>query len=206
MEEAVKIPNVFDDEQVYVGEVYAKALVGAAKQANSVDAVVDQLTSLVRDVLNKQPAFEFALSSPKISQEQIASMLDRAFGGRVDGTLLRFLKVLCRRGRLGFLRSIESAASRLRDEAQGRLRVTVVTATPLSDAEHKTLQATLAKSFQADVSLAAEVDSKILGGLIIRVGDTVYDGSIDGRLNMLRQAATTRTEQAIREKVGSLAS
>ncbi len=119
MEEAAKIPNVFDDEQVYVGEVYAKALVGAAKAANSVDVVVDQLTSLVRDVLNKQPAFEFALSSPKISQDQIASMLDRAFGGRVDVTLLRFLKVLCRRGRLGFLRSIEAAASRLRDEAQG---------------------------------------------------------------------------------------
>ncbi len=60
--------------------------------------------------MNKQPAFEFALSSPKISQDQIASMLDRAFGGRVDVTLLRFLKVLCRRGRLGFLRSIEAAA------------------------------------------------------------------------------------------------
>lgn len=206
MEEAVKIPNVFDDEQVYVGDVYAKALIGAATQAGALDAVVDQLSAIIQTGLNAKPAFEFALSSPKISQEQRAALLDRVFSGRVDTTLLRFLKVLCRRGRLGFLRSIEKAASRMRDEIHGRLRVTVVTATAMSDTEKQSLQATLTKSFKKEVKMTAEVDPSILGGLIVRVGDTVYDGSIDGKLNLLKNNAALKAEQALREKIGSLAS
>ncbi len=153
MEEAVQIPNVFDDEQQYVGEVYAKALIGAAKSAGSLDAVVDQLASLVTDVLDKKPAFEFALSNPKVSAEQRFELLDKVFANRVDSTLLRFLKVLCRRGRLGFLRSIQRAASRMRDEASGRLQVTVVTATKLTPEELKQLQSTLSASFAKDVTI-----------------------------------------------------
>lgn len=205
MEEAVKIPTVFDDEQQYVGEVYAKALIGSAKTAKNLDVVVDQLSALVGDVLDKKPAFEFALSSPKVSAEQRFALLDRVFANRVDTTLLRFLKVLCRRDRLGFLRSIEKAATRMRDEELGRLRVTVVTANKLSDQELQTLQATLTTTFKKQVSLTSKVDPSILGGLIVRVGDTVYDGSVDGRLNLLRKATAMKAEQAIRDRIGSLA-
>ncbi len=206
MEEVVQIPDVFDDEQQYVGEVYAKALIGAAKAAGVLDVVVDQLSSLIREVLSKNSTFEFALSSPKVSNEQRFELLDRVFSGRIDATLLRFLKVLCRRGRLGFLRSIEQAATRMRDEAAGRLRVTVVTASALSAEQRSNLQSTLSTAFKKEVSIHSEVDPSILGGLVIRVGDTLYDGSVDGKLTQLRKATAQKTEQAIRDRIGTLAS
>ena len=205
MDTSAKIETVFDDEQQHVGEVYAKALIGAATTAGSLEVVIDQLHSLVEDVFKKKPEFEMALSSPSVSQEQKNALLDRVFSNRIDVTLLRFLKILCRRNRLGSIRSIEEAASRMRDEALGRVRVTVVTASPISAAELTALEEKLSKTFNAKVSLTAQVDPKILGGLVIRIGDTVYDGSIDGRLQQLKKVAASKAEQTIREKIDTLA-
>ena len=204
--EEVRIANVFDDEQQYVGEVYAKALIGAATTSGNLDGICSQLTSVVTDILDRQPKFEAALSSPKVSQDARARLLDKVFSGKVDPTLLTFLKVLCRRGRLGFLRAIERAASRMRDDAMGRKRITVTTATALSAPEQASLLEQLKKTFKSEVSLSMQVEPSILGGLIIRDGDTVYDGSVDGKLRLLKKATMGRAEQSIREKIGSLTS
>lgn len=204
--EDVRIENVFDDEQQYVGEVYAKALIGAASKAGVLDAACGQLTSIIRDVLDKQPKFEAALISPKVSAESRFRLLDKAFGGRADKTLLTFLKVLCRRGRLGFLRAIERAASRMVDDAQGRKRIVVTTATPMPESDQNALKQQLKNMFRSEVSITYVVQPSILGGVIIRDGDTVYDGSVDGKLQLLKKATVGRAEQAIRESIGAMTS
>jgi F-type H+-transporting ATPase subunit delta len=203
--EDTRIENVFDDEQQYVGEVYAKALIGAATAAGKLDLVCDQLSSVVSDILDRQPKFEAALSSPNISQEDRAKLLDKVFGGKLEVTLLTFFKVLCRRGRLGFLRSIERAASRMRDDAMGRKRITVTTATAMNEKEQSALLQQLKGMFKTEVSLTAQVDPSVLGGIVIRDGDTVYDGSVEGKLQQLKKATMGRAEQTIRERIGQLA-
>ena len=99
-EQANKIATVFDSEQQHVGQVYARALLSAAKEVNSLDRAVDELESLVVDVLDKQPALELALANPKMPAEDKMSLLDRVFGKNMDTTLLKFLKVVCRRHRM----------------------------------------------------------------------------------------------------------
>ena len=106
-----KIATVFDSEEQHVGQLYARALLQAASSDGQVDVVVDQLESFVGDVLAKTPSLETILSNPKMSADDKIGILDRVFSGSMNGTLLKFLKVLCRRQRVQFVRAIARSAA-----------------------------------------------------------------------------------------------
>ncbi len=200
------IPTVFDDEHQHVGEIYAKALIGAAKASGNADVVVQHLTSIVTDILNRSPVFESALSSPKLSSSEKMALMDKVFRGKVDPTLLNFLKVLCSRQRIGFIRGIQQAVVKMQDEAMGRLRVVVTTAVPLEEKQKTVLADTLRSRFGKDIALTSRTDPSLIGGMVIRIGDTVYDSSIHGRLLLQRKQVEERAEQQLRTKLDSLVS
>jgi len=204
--ETIKIDTVFDDESLHVGQVYAKALLAAAGTDFSIDQVVEELKSVVTDVLNKQPALDAIFANPRIDVASKVSMLDRIFASRISPTLLNFLKVVARRRRLGMLRSIEKSVGIMRDAATGRLQVLLTTAEPLDATSMESIRTALSLKFKAAVSVSNKVDPSILAGLVIRVGDVVYDGSVDGQLKNLRNATVAKAEQSIRDRLGSLAS
>ncbi len=206
MSETIKNDSVFDDESMHVGPLYAKALLAAVGASGNVDAVMEQFHSLIHDVFDKQPVLEMALANPKVPSDEKVRVLDKAFAGKMDATLLKFLKVVSRRGRLNTLRGIYHSASSLRDEAVGRVRVLVTTAQSLDATALMSLKEKLEKLFKKDVAITSKVDATVLGGLIVRVGDMVFDGSVDGQLKLLKKATLAKAEIAIREKLSSLAS
>ena len=106
MSEAQVNTAVFDEESMYIGPVYAKALLAAVGPSGDADGLMTQFKSFIQDVLDKQPALEAALANPKISAEEKIRILDKVFAGKMDPTLLTFLKVLSKRGRLNVLRGI----------------------------------------------------------------------------------------------------
>ena len=206
MSENQKNESVFDDESMHVGPIYAKALLAAIGSSGNVDALMEQFHSLIHDVFDKQPGLEMALANPKLPSDEKIRVLDKAFGGKMDATLLTFLKVVSRRGRLSAIRGIYRAAAALRDEAIGRVRVLVTTSQPLDAVALSSLKEKLQNLFKKEVAITTKVDATILGGLIVRVGDMVFDGSVDGQLNLLKKATLAKAEIAIREKLSSLAS
>lgn len=206
MSESKQTTTVFDDESMHVGQVYAKALLAATEAVGNVDVMVTQFESFVHDVLDKQPALEAALANPKLASEEKIRVLDKAFAQNMDITLLKFLKVLAIRRRFGAIRSVYQSVSNLRDEAIGRLRILVTTAQPIDAAALESLKSKLANIFKKEVILNTKVDASVLGGLLIRVGDVVYDGSVDGQLKQLRAATIAKAEQTIRDKLSTLAS
>ena len=206
MSEIQKNDSAFDDESMHVGPIYAKALLAAVGSTGNVDSVMEQFHSLIHDVFDKQPVLEMALANPKLASDEKIRVLDKVFAGKMDATLLTFLKVVSRRGRLNAIRGIYRAAASLRDEAVGRVRVLVTTAQKLDEAALKSLKEKLQNLFKKDVAITCKVDATILGGLIVRVGDMVFDGSVDGQLNLLKKATLAKAEIAIREKLSSLAS
>ncbi len=206
MSEIQKNDSAFDDESMHVGPIYAKALLAAVGSTGNVDSVMEQFHSLIHDVFDKQPVLEMALANPKLASDEKIRVLDKVFAGKMDATLLTFLKVVSRRGRLNAIRGIYRAAASLRDEAVGRVRVLVTTAQKLDEAALKSLKEKLQNLFKKDVAISCKVDATILGGLIVRVGDMVFDGSVDGQLNLLKKATLAKAEIAIREKLSSLAS
>ena len=205
-EQVSQVATVFDSEEQHVGQVYAKALLQAAKSSNKVDVVVEQLESFVTDVLSKNAAVDFFLSNPKQSVDSKIGLLDRVFGGKMDSILLNLLKVLCRRHRIQFVRGVSRAAAELRDEIAGRVQVHVTTSAPIDASTESALIAKLKTTLDKDVRLVKKIDPSIIGGLVVRVGDTVFDGSVDGQLRVLRRELTSKTDASIREMSNRLVS
>lgn len=204
MEQQSLHANVFDIEDQQVAALYGKALLGAA--GSRVEQIVGELESIVKDCLNRFPKLETAFASPRISEEEKDALIGRIFGGKVDKVLLNFMKVLARRRRLGSLRAIQAAVSEMRDEQLGRLRVKVTSAQPLTDAQKKEITANLKTKFGKEVVLLEKVDAGLLGGIILRIGDRVYDGSVQGKFQTLRRAVASGVEKAIRDQYSSLLS
>jgi F-type H+-transporting ATPase subunit delta len=196
--------TALDGDEQQVGMLYAKALLGAA--GSDTDAIVSQLEAVVKECFDRFPAFEQALGSPNIAQEEKEAMLDRIFGGKVHKLLLNFVKVLCRRGRAGSLRAVQVTASLLRDEQLGRLHVQVISALPLSDAQRSAIGAQLKTAFGKEAVLEEKTDSALLGGVILRIGDKVYDGSVQGKLQQMRQTVLSGVQRSMRNSFDSLIS
>ncbi len=187
---------VLDTDAQQLGVVYAKAILGAAEKAGATDALVEEFDSLLRDVLDKSPQFESLLTSGFLSQEEKVGVLDRALGDQASPLLLNFLKVLAQRDRLDCLRAVHAAVKELYEEMRGRQAVVVRTAAPIDDALAEELAQQLWKALGCEPVLQSEVDPSLVGGLILRIGDTVYDGSV---ASQLRRARAQMIERSIHE-------
>ncbi len=196
--------TALDGDEQQVGALYAKALLGAA--GGKTDEIVSQLEAVVQECLNRFPALEQALGSPNIAQEEKEAMLDRIFGGKLDKLLLNFIKVLCRRGRAESLRAVQVTASMLRDEQLGRLHVQVTSALALDDAQRSAIRTQLKSAFGKDAMLEESIDAALLGGIVLRIGDKVYDGSVLGKMQQLRQSVLSGVQRSMRSNFDSLIS
>jgi F-type H+-transporting ATPase subunit delta len=197
--------TVFDTGRQHLGKVYAKGLLAAADKAGVTEAVLGELRSLVDDVLDKLPKFAAALESPRLSHEEKLSLLDRAFRGKMNPLLLNFLKVVSRHGRLDCLRAIEHEARQLYNEARGRLEVHVRTAEPVDQDLLASITQRLSEALKSELDVHSEVDPELLGGVVVRVGDTVYDGSVANRLERLRAVTLAKTQQEMRHALARFA-
>ncbi len=196
--------TALDSDQQQVGALYAKALLGSA--GDSVDSIVTELEAVVDECLTRHPMLEQALASPRISQEQKENMLDRIFSGRIDSRLLNFLKILCRRGRISSLRAIQMTATVMREEQLGKQRITVTSAQPLSDEQRTQIANRLRDAYGIDAILIEKIDAALLGGIILRIGDQVLDGSVQGKMKSIRTAVASGVQRAIRDNYESLLS
>ena len=158
-----------------------------------------ELESLITDVFDRLPRFEQALASPRIDYERKEQMLDRALRGKMTPLLLNFLKVVTRRGRLNSLRSISRAAHVELRRLRGRIEVQVQSAAPLDAATQALVAQRLTAVLGRQVELQLEVAPELVAGLVIRVGDTVYDGSVANRLARLGEEIVSRATQKIRQ-------
>ena len=193
--------TVLDSAEQHLGGVYAKALLGACDKAGNTSAVLEELDGLLDDVLAKLPDFRTTLCSPRVPHEEKVRLIDAAFGGKVSVELLNFLKVVSSHGRFDCLEAMRQAFHQQYNESTNRIAVKVQTAEPLDEASLQAMSERLKASLGADVILSTSVDPDLIGGLVIRIGDTVYDGSVANRLVQLRNSALQQTIQEIRQSL-----
>jgi F-type H+-transporting ATPase subunit delta len=195
-----------DTSAVQLGRVYARALLGAAEKASVSDRVLEELASFVRGTLKQSASLKEVLVSPRISSGEKIRVLDRLLGSRSHPVLAKFLKVVAARERLAILPEILASAEKLRDEVVGRVSVEVRSATPLSDATRQSVIQRLGDAFKKQIQLRESVDPALLGGLVIRLGDTVYDASVAGRLDATAAAMREGFAKRLRSGVVGAAS
>ncbi|GIW97493.1 MAG: hypothetical protein KatS3mg111_0826 [Pirellulaceae bacterium] len=204
MTESTNHLTALDNEARLLGKLYGRALLDASGQ--QVDEVLAELSAVVVEILDRFPRFEELLRSPRITAEEKERMLDRIFSGRVSGLLLNFLKVLCRRQRIGYLRAITAVAQELRNEQLGRMQVVVRTPQPLSDDQRARIREALRQRFGKEAELVEQVDSNLLGGVVLVIGDQVIDGSVTGMLDAMEGQILQRVQRAVREQAQTLVS
>ena len=161
-----------------VAKIYAQAVVEAADAAGCRREVLAELGTLARGVLPQVPEAAAVFASPKVPAEEKARIIDRLTAGRMSATTVNALHVLARHGRLGLLGAVVEAAERLADERDGRKQATFTTAVPLDPAEQARIVAETEQALSASLTPAFVVDPTIIGGLVVRVGDTIYDQSV----------------------------
>ena len=126
------------------------------------------------------------LGSPDVDRAKAVDIVSATAGG--GEPFARFLAVLADNDRLTLLPQVSARFGKLRQRAENRLDVRVVSAVALDDDQASRLSAALAKRFDCDISLSNEVDASVLGGAVIYAGDQVIDGSLKGRLENLESS------------------
>jgi F-type H+-transporting ATPase subunit delta len=189
MTEPVQVHHatVFDDATRHVARIYAEALLSAADKRQQMQEVLEQFESLAHDVLGREPAFALFLASAVVSRDKKREALRRAFEGKINETLYNFLLVLNDHERLGVIREIAVIMREIYERRAGRIPVQVRTATPLADDQRERLRQELREKFGREPVLDVRIDPELLGGLVVRVEDWVYDGSVRARLERIRK-------------------
>jgi F-type H+-transporting ATPase subunit delta len=167
---------------------YATALFGLARDARQLDAVGTSLATL-RETLRDSEDFRAMTSSPLISREQATgAVAATAAAMRLDPITTNFLGVIAQNRRLGQLPAIIRAFNLLAANHRGETTAEVTSAHPLDDGQVAALKNNLKSRLGRDVAVDLAVDPTILGGLVVKVGSQMIDGSIRTKLNSLAQA------------------
>jgi F-type H+-transporting ATPase subunit delta len=189
--------TVMDVTEERIARVYAGAFMAVAARAGDATALVEEVDSLVNDVLARHPRIEEAFRSALVSPDEKEQMLDRILKGRASTTVLNFVKVLARHGRLPVLRQIASILKKLDADRRGLTDVEVRVAAPIDGNLQTELMNKLRKTLGGEPVLHVQVDPSLIAGLVIRVGDRVYDGSVKTQLEHARRAMIDRITETI---------
>ena len=178
-----------------VARRYARALNEDAAEKNAVKEVDDDI-AMIEESMEGSPELRRFFADPMINAEKKGNVINALFEKRVHATTLSFLQLLTRKRRENLFPEIVGAYNKLRNEQLGVVEALVRVALPLSDAEEKKVKEGIEKLTGKKVQLRTEVDAAIMGGIIIRVGDMVYDGSVLHQLDSLKDRLKLSTFSA----------
>ena len=162
---------------------YAKAAFELAQGGQAL-AAWDDMLGLASEIASDESMVGL-LDSPLVSSAQAPSIISDAPGDVFDSQFNGYLSVLADNDRLPLLPQITTLFRQLREEAEKRLSVKVVSAVPLDEDQAGRMKDALARRFDCDIQLENEVDAAVIGGAVVYAGDQVIDGSLRGRLQKM---------------------
>ena len=168
---------------------YAEALLTLAQRAEDLDGWGAMIGGLADAVQGDQRLTTF-LAAPQVAASEKKAILERAFGDIAPRTLVRFLQKLVDNRRQMLLPDIATEYANLVDEAMGRVHAQVTVAREASEADRARIAEQLTEALGKTVVPHVIVNPAILGGIVVKVGDTVMDGSVRKRLSLLRTRLT----------------
>ena len=167
---------------------YARALLAVTENVEDVEG---SLLSL-KEVYRTNDAFRRALHEPRIPRSKRMSLLRKPFEGKLGKPFEEFLDLLVDKHRVDLIPDIADAFDRLADASRGVVRVQVRSWKPLDSKMQATLQAKLVEITKRKVEMDVQTDPSLKGGMLVKIGDTVIDGSVASRLKELRERLMER--------------
>ncbi|CAI8035715.1 ATP synthase subunit delta [Geodia barretti] len=168
-----------------IAKPYARALYSAATEEDILDRIVEDVNQVLQLTQDSEDFDQF-LTNPILSPQFKSEMFQQLLSEAVQPLTLNFLLLLALKQRERSLVAILQMFLEIVDLQAGRLVAQVTSAVPLTDAQKTTLSQQLSNYSEAEVRLELNEDATIQGGVIVRLGDTVFDGSIASQLQRMR--------------------
>ncbi|MCG8324462.1 MAG: F0F1 ATP synthase subunit delta [Thiotrichales bacterium] len=170
-------------EKATIARPYAQAAFDLAQEENALDqwaALLQRLGNVISDMQMRA-----VINNPKLEQDRLISLITGLCGDTVFDSGNKFIRVLIDAGRLAVAPEIGKLFEAKRAAAIGLSEVTVTSAYPLSDDQRDQIKSIMADRLGTQVEVNSTVDESLIGGVIIRSGDSVVDASLRGRLDEL---------------------
>ena len=165
---------------------YAEALLELARRSGSELRVWCEMIEAVGNAVESDRRLRVFLESPRVSMKQKNDILQKAYGTQMPKNFVRFLQALVKNRRQMLIPDIARSFRDLMDEVEGRVHASVTVAREADDRDREVIAGELSRALGKNVVPHYFVNPAILGGVIVRVGDTVLDGSVRRRLQTLR--------------------
>lgn len=170
-----------------VAKRYAASMLLVSEAAGITEEVESQLLAL-KDAFVRDSNFQILMLNPRISRKAKREVLQRIFRDKVHPAFMRFLEILVDRHRFGIIVEIADAFDELADAFKGIVRAQVRTFLPLSEEHKRLLHARLTRLVGGrKLEMNVQVDPELLGGMWVKIGDTLIDGSVASKLKYLRE-------------------
>ena len=187
-----------------IATVYAQSLLEVCDKAGG-NAVAEACSSELRDlseIIRGDKKFAEFLKTPIVGNDKRKAALEKIVKGRVSDLVFRFVMVLANHGRAGRIADVSDAFDALMQERLGRIEVDMFTVDgKASDDVIATVKARVKEAFKKDAVLHQYSDPNMIGGVKLRIGDQLIDGSVATQLRSMRESVSTRGSTKIRSRV-----
>jgi len=172
--------------ETIVAKRYAKALFAVAKEKSMIERVEEELRAIV-EAVGENPDFQNLLLHPNIEAKTKLGMMSAILEGKVSDPVWGMLKLLIERGRESILTSLYNDFIDIADEALGQANATVYTPFALNEKEEREIAEGFGRLTGKKIRIETVIDPSLLGGIKVRIGDRLYDGSLAGKLARLQK-------------------
>jgi F-type H+-transporting ATPase subunit delta len=199
-----RVASVLEDPSAKaIANLYAESYLTASDKSGAnggMHGALEEFTSFMDDVLKAHPQFGEILSSDLIKRDNKLALIDKVVAPFGSPFFTNFLRVLGRHDRLNLLPLILQQTWRKYELRSGKRPVVVKSAKPLSPEALEQVRQQIQANMAFEPILQTQVDESLLGGLVIQIGDTVYDTSLRTRMNQLRDNLRRRSQNEIQRQ------
>jgi F-type H+-transporting ATPase subunit delta len=170
-------------EKITLARPYAKAIFELASKDNAIDSWMEKL-----DLLSQVSSVDEVLDvvkNPEINLDDTISMFTEICKDMLDDESINLLRLAGENGRLDLFPEIAQEYEKLKAEAQGTLEAEVISAYTVNAAQKKLITESLQKRFNKEVTITTIIDKSLIGGIVIRAGDLVIDGSVSTQIKKI---------------------
>jgi F-type H+-transporting ATPase subunit delta len=175
----------FDPQSAAIGHVFAQSLFNLARQQNVLDDVTESVRG-VGQLVAANPSFRNFAEAASITPEQKVDVVAKAFDGKVNQLVAEVLKSMARRDRLMFIAGFVAAYESILQRLNKQVDVELVTAQELSPESFEKIKAAVTKALGKTPEFETRVDASLIGGIRLRVGDTLVDASVRTQLEKIK--------------------
>lgn len=169
-----------------VGKRYAEALYEVAVESDKLQEYKQEIKA-VTGIFSENPELYNIFTHPRVTKDEKKNMMDELFKGKISQEVLNLFYIIIDKGRENDLEDISEAYVELSNEKLGIVEAKAYTAVAMSPEEIARLQEKLSSKFNKKVNLSNHIDETLLGGVLVKLGDKVMDGTVKGRLSEIQR-------------------